>query len=305
IYCFIIRVAKMKRTILHPLLILLLSSWVGVAYGVVNPLSACIFALASSGNQGITSHGAPMANLNGCSIISNTSMRCTGHNLNAAEGDAHTTNKGCGVMQFTGIPVQPDPYSALSANIPPDPCPGLYPLNPYPQEPNLPLINQYNGAVSLPSGNTVICGDLQLTGNTTITTPGGSAALVIFNGQLDLNGFTLQTMASSGLTVVFTGANNATFQHIPSGLGTLDIAAPASGPWSGISIYQDPFLRTNVDISDAGSTPTWNLSGVVYLPHSSVRLSGAVNHSTNGTSCFQLVVDNITINGNGGIFACP
>ena len=89
----------------------------------------------------------------------------------------------------------------------------------------------------------------------------------------------------------------------------MDIAAPASGDWSGVAIYQDPKLTMNVNISVAGNTPTWNITGLVYLPNSSVTFSGAVNKSSNGASCFELVVDNITINGTGSIFAndnqCP
>jgi hypothetical protein len=34
-----------------------------------------------------------------------------------------------------------------------------------------------------------------------------------------------------------------------------------------------------------------------------VTFSGAVNKSSNGSSCFALVVDNITINGTGDILA--
>jgi hypothetical protein len=41
----------------------------------------------------------------------------------------------------------------------------------------------------------------------------------------------------------------------------------------------------------------------VYLPHSSVTFSGAVNKSSTGQTYFTMVVDNITINGTGSIFA--
>jgi hypothetical protein len=124
--------------------------------------------------------------------------------------------------------------------------------------------------------------------------------LVIENGQLDTNGYTL---SGSALTIIFTGSNNAGYQHTPTGGGTLDIAAPTSGTWSGMAIYQDPALNTNVDISAAGNSPTWNISGMVYLPHSSVTFSGAVNKSSTGSYCMGMVVDNLTINGTGSIFA--
>lgn len=42
---------------------------------------------------------------------------------------------------------------------------------------------------------------------------------------------------------------------------------------------------------------------MVYLPNSNVTLSGAVSKSSSGTTCFGMVVADITINGTGDIFA--
>jgi Flp pilus assembly protein TadG len=256
----------------------------------------CILALASSGAQGITSNGAPKANLNGCNVMSNTSATCNGHNLNAAFGDAHGTDSGCGIRQNSNVPAVNDPYSGLASNIPADNCGGSYPQEPSKKkDPPLPASNQWFGSYSFGSPH-VVCGDQQLTGDTTLN----NTVLVIENGQLDTNGYTLQ---GSGLTVIFSGSNNASYQHTPTGGGTLDIAAPTSGTWSGVAIYQNPSLTTNVDISAAGNSPTWNITGLVYLPHSSVTLSGAVSKSSKGATCFDLVMDNLTINGTGSIFA--
>jgi Flp pilus assembly protein TadG len=267
-----------------------------------NANSYCILALAGSGAQGITSNGAPKANMQGCDVMSNTSATCNGHNLNANVGSAHLTNNGCGIVQNSNMPVVTDPYSGLASHIPADTCGGSYPQEPAKKkDPSLPSANQWSGTYSL-SGYKVVCGDQQLTGDTTINAPSG-AVLVIENGQLDTNGYTLQTASGSGLTVVFTGSNNASYQHIPSGGGTVDIAAPASGTWSGIAMYQDPNLTTNVDVSFAGNSPTWEISGMIYLPHASVTFSGAVNKSSHGSYCFGMVVDNITINGTADIFA--
>jgi len=266
--------------------------------------SYCVLALGGSGKQGITSNGAPKADLQGCTVMSNTGATCNGHNLNASIGDAHGTNKGCGITQNSNVPAVSDPYSGRAASIPSNNCVGPIP---YPQEPVLPLRNLWIGTYTYSGGN-VFCGDVKLTGNTTISAPSG-AVLVIENGQLDTNGYTLQTANGSGLTVVFSGSNNAIYQHTPSGGGTLDITAPTSGAWSGVAIYQDPSLTTNVDISLSGNSPTWNISGLVYLPHSSVTMSGAVGKSSQGANCLVLVADNITINGTGSIFAndtqCP
>jgi hypothetical protein len=261
----------------------------------------CVLALASSGAQGIRTSGAPSANLAGCSIKSNTGATCSGHNLGADFGDAVGTNSGCGVTQNSGVPVSADPYAGLAANIPANSlstCGGSFPSNLWAGNSNLTW-----------SGNKIVCGNLQLTGNVIISTSSG--VLIIENGQLDTNGFKLQTSSGSALTIVFSGTNGGGYTHATTdtvGTGTIDIAAPTSGPWSGVAIYQDPILTSGVDISAAGSGPTWDITGLVYLPHSSVTLDGAINKSTNGQSCTALVADNITIKGTGDILAkgqCP
>ena len=70
----------------------------------------------------------------------------------------------------------------------------------------------------------------------------------------------------------------------------------------GVAIYQDPSLTTSgVSVTYAGNSPTWDITGLIYMPHASVTFKGAVNKSSNGHSCFVLVVDNITIDGTGSI----
>jgi hypothetical protein len=136
----------------------------------------------------------------------------------------------------------------------------------------------------------------------TVSTGAPGGVLAIENGQLDTNGYTLATANGSALTIIFSGTAGS-YAHAPTGGGTLNFAAPTSGTWSGVAIYQDPNLTSGVDISAAGNSPTWDLTGLVYLPHASVTFSGAVNKSSNGQSCFVLVVDNITINGTGSILS--
>jgi len=74
-------------------------------------------------------------------------------------------------------------------------------------------------------------------------------------------------------------------------------------------LYQDPNLSDtgttpgNLDISAAGNSPTWDLTGMVYLPNSNVTFSGAVNKSSNGLSCFGLTVGDILINGTADILS--
>jgi hypothetical protein len=263
----------------------------------------CLIALGSSGTDpAILGNGVPAANLDNCNIMSNAGMTCNGHNTGATNGDAHKTNNGCGNTQNSNVPILLDPYKSLASNIPANTCGGSYPQEPSKKSGSpLPASNTWSGAKTL-TATTIICGDLQLTGNTTLTTASPGSVLVIENGQLDTNtnGYTLQTAAGSALTIIFSGSSGS-YIHAPTGGGTLNFNAPTSGTWSGVAIYQDPALTTGLDISAAGNSPNWDISGLVYLPHSSVLFSGAVNNSSNGASCFGLVVDNITINGAGEI----
>jgi len=259
----------------------------------------CMVALGQSGTT-LRTNGAPKADLSGCNIMSNGDATCNGHNLGADVGDAHGTNSGCGVKQDSNQPLMADPFASLASNIPADPCGGAYPQEPAKKGTPLPPQNLFAGPYSWGAVKTV-CGDMELTADTTISNSAGPTLLVIYNGSLDTNGFTLSTAAGAGLTIVFTGSN--AFNHIPTGGGGFDIAAPTSGTWSGIAMYQNPALTSGVNVSAAGNSPTWNITGMVYLPHSSVTFSGAVNKASNGLSCFALMADNVTINGTGSILA--
>lgn len=100
---------------------------VATASRAASPRSYCVVALASSGTSpAIHANGVPKADLSGCSVMSNTDMLCNGHDLDADYGDAHGSSSGCGNVQTSNVPTVSDPYSALSSNIPADPCNGAY-----------------------------------------------------------------------------------------------------------------------------------------------------------------------------------
>ena len=273
----------------------------------------CLLALGTT-STALLSNGSPKANMTGCSIMSDSSANCNGHNLGASYGLAHHSDSGCGIIQVSNAPIVPDPYAYLAPNIPKNTCTS-YPQEPqHKHDPPLPSSNVWsqtngqldaNGNINLPA-TTQVCGDLQLGQNVTINDTNGPAVLVIENGQLDTNGFTLTTASGSPVTIIFSGDNSGSYTQAPTGGGTLNIQAPTSGTWSGVAIYQDPSLSDasgGLDISAAGNTPTWDITGLVYLPNANVTFSGAVNKSANGASCFVMVVNDITINGTGDIEA--
>jgi Flp pilus assembly protein TadG len=275
----------------------------------------CLLALGTSGAQDIVTNGNPHANMSGCSVMANTSARCNGGKLNAPYGLAHVTDSGCGVVQVSGVPQVADQYAALRSNIPSNAyssCASSFPQAPaHNNDPALPSSNKWSAwpppsAHDLGGNVYVVCGDQQLTGTVTVDAPSG-AVLIVENGQLDLNGNTMQTASGSGLTIVYSGDNSGSYNHTPTSsvnnAGTLDIAAPTSGAWSGIAMYQDPNLTNGVNMSAAGNAPTWKISGLIYMPHSTVTLSGAVDKADHGQHCFVMVMDSITINGTGDVIS--
>ena len=44
-----------------------------------------------------------------------------------------------------------------------------------------------------------------------------------------------------------------------------------------------------------------NITGLIYMPHATLTLKGAINKSTYGKSCLVMVADNFQISGTGGI----
>ena len=275
----------------------------------------CLLALASSGTSpAIDGNGASKANMNGCSVMSNTGANCSGHDLGATYGDAHGTNSGCGVTQHSNAPVVADPYSSLASNIPANPCSSYSQEPSKPHDPALSSSNIWGpGGVTITSLNApptianhgIICGDLQLTADVTLTTASPGSVLVIENGRLDTNTHKLSTASGSALTIIFTGTSG-TYNHYPidnSNSGTLDFMGPTSGTWKGIAIYQDPNLTSGIDFTYAGNNPTWNITGVAYFPHASLAFKGAVNKSSFGASCLLLVADHVTLSGTASIEA--
>src|SRR5205085_1322458 len=124
----------------------------------------------------------------------------------------------------------------------------------------------------------------------------------------NVGAFKLKTAANSKLTVIFSGPHFANRVHTPTGTGVFDIQAPKTGVWKGVAMYQDPALTQLVDVQEAGNSPAWKISGLVYMPHAYVEFSGIVNKASNGDSCFGLVVDNMRVNGTATILAhgeCP
>jgi len=263
----------------------------------------CLLALNQSGPS-LRTNGAPNSNFTGCSVMSNSTATCNGSNLNANYGLAHGTNNGCGNKQESNIPIVADPYYAMRTNIPNNTC------SSYPQEAK--HGSSWSGGTSLSgaksySGNVQFCGDVQLTGDVVINTPDNvtGATIVIQNGMLDLNGHTLSTANGSAVTIIFSGTSGS-YSHYPTDTshgGVINIQAPSGGNFPGVAIYQDPSLTSGVNVTYSGNNPSWDITGLIYLPNADVQISGDVGQSKYGADCFVMVASSVLINGTSNIYS--
>jgi len=263
----------------------------------------CLLALNQSGSS-LRTNGAPNSNFTGCSVMSNSTATCNGSNLNAVYGLAHGSSNGCGNIQQSSIPIVDDPYYSLHTDIPTNTC------SSYPQETK--HGSSWSGGISLSgtqnySGNVQFCGDVQLTGDVVIDTPDDvtGATIVIENGQLDLNGHTFRTSSGSAVNIVFSGTSG-NYSHYPTDTatgGVLNIQAPSGGDFPGAAIYQDPLLTSGLGLTYSGNNPTWDITGLVYLPNANVQISGDVGQSQYGADCFVMVAGSVLINGTSNVYA--
>lgn len=243
-------------------------------------------------------NGAPVVNLSGCSIRSNSSIDCNGHDGNSTRALAAGTAGEC-THPASYSPSVPDLYTPLAANIT--------------MACGSSRVGLTWSAGSLPTGPGVItqnvggrieyhvCGDLTLTGSDYLTgaAPSADSIIVIENGSLNLaSGANIATMRTA---IVLTGDNSYASQiNFPTGNGqtaTLSLSAPidTADPWQGVALYQDPKLTYKVD-NKWGPGANFNANGLVYLGNANVVTDG--NTGSANSACSKFVMNSFTTNGS-------
>ena len=261
--------------------------------------SFCIIGLDTTGNA-IRVNGGPNVSLKGCSMRSNSGLTCNGANADTGVDYGFAAGAAeCGTYKVPNAGTIVDPFARFNAN-PPIPTNNCIT---YPQGVAGPTLG---GATSF-AAPVKSCGSTRLTGNINVTT--ANSVLVIYNGNLNLNGFNITTTGAGSLAIVFSGTPTSTgavtYQHYITGSGTVDIAAPSSGSFGGVAIMQDSRLtgtKNGVDHTYAGNTPRFNIQGLIYYPNGNFDMRGAINKKTNGLNCLGLVTKTILVSGGGSIF---
>lgn len=264
------------------------------------PDNSCILTLdhgQPASHVSLTLNGAPIINLSGCSIRSNTALDCNGHDGNVTKAIAAGVADGCGKPNSYS-PAVPDIYAGLASKITPQ-CGASRPGATW-------------AAGVLPAGPAIktvlnegrleyrICGDLTLTGDGFLTgsAPSSDAMIVVENGSLNISDNASISIARTA--VILTGDNSfPSTVNFPTGNGKaakLSLAPPldADNPWQGVALYQDPKLTKSVD-NKWGPGADFNADGLVYLGNSNVVTDG--NTASSNAKCSKFVMNSFTTNG--------
>jgi hypothetical protein len=163
-----------------------------------------------------------------------------------------------------------------------------------------------------PVGNTAIVihpgtylGGLAFTGVANVTlTPG---VYVMKGGGLSVSG--LASVTGSGVVIINEPGGPRDTITV-SQLGVVNLSAPASGPYQGVAVFQDPASANPVSFSDEA---TVTISGVVYAPAAPVSITGNAVVTINpgaGTSppspiAAALIAFDLNVSGNGVLTINP
>lgn len=263
--------------------------------------TACMLALSGSANGAVTVSGSTSVTLTGCDVasnsVSNTSYSMGGLGAAITTGCIHTVGGASVTSGLTLTTCQAVKTNAARAR------------DPYSNIPEPAVIGACNPknvgnnktATTLtptdvhPLGGGLksmrFCNGFDLRGEVTLM-PG---LYIIEGGNLTVNGGSLTSTTAaklSGAGVTFYLASSAVEMRL-NGNVTLDLAAPTSGPLSGILFFGSRSATAASHIINGSSGSV--LQGAVYTPASAIQYSGD-SAGTNG--CTQVIASTITLTGN-------
>jgi len=264
------------------------------------PDNACLLTLdhgQSLSHVSLSLNGAPVVNMEGCSVRSNTSIDCNGHDGNVVKSIAAGTASDC-VHPKSNAPTVPDVYAPLASNITTT-CGSLLPGVTW--KPGVLPVG--SGIVTVNKGSYTeyhICGNLTLSGTGYLTgsAPSSDSVIIIENGDLIIpNGASISAVKTA---IILTGDNSHSHKiDFPTGNGqsaTLKLSGPttAGNPWQGVALYLDPKLTNQVD-NRWGPGATFNADGLVYLGTSNVVTDGITG--SGNAHCSKFVMNSFVTNG--------
>ena len=169
-----------------------------------------------------------------------------------------------------------------------DPLKSLQPpqLSNYPIQSSWPLYID-TGSVTLQPG--IYQGGIHLSGNAAVTLQPG---LYILNGgTLDVSGSA--SLVGNGVTIYLSSLWPDEVDL--GGSGSVVLTPPTSGPYQGISLYQDRLNNQNIYVRGTASV---QVTGLIYAPAAQVQFSGDGSMNTTGGA---IIADSLTLSGSAAL----
>jgi hypothetical protein len=233
-------------------------------------------ALTLSGSSSIAVGGAVYVDSNSSTaLLVSGSAGITAGAIQVVGGFSSTSTTSLQPTPTTGAPVLADPLAALPVPVVSTPDQGTISVSG-----NTPVIL-----------NPGIYDQIIVSGGATLTLNPG--VYVIKGGGLAASGNA--TVVGNGVLIYNAGSNypslGGNFGGISlSGNGGLTLSAATSGPYAGVTIFQE---RDNGRALALGGNATLNLTGIVYAPGALVTLGG------NDHLQASVIADRLTFSGNG------
>lgn len=264
--------------------------------------TACILALSRTAPGAVTVSGSTAVTLNNCDVASNSmapdAFLVSGTSAQITTGCVYAvgqavTTPGLTLTTCSSVkinsPIVRDPYAGIPEPVVMGPC-----KNRNVGHPNNPTT--LNPTDIHPSGvkSMRFCSGLDIKGVVTFN-PG---LYIIEGGSFDFNGgvrndpSVLTAINGTGVTVYMANTSNLTL----NGNVRLNVAAPTSGPFSGI-LFFGARNATAVTNKISGTVET-TLQGAVYAPASLIEYTG---NSTGSGGCTQVVGRLVTLTGNSTV----
>jgi hypothetical protein len=249
-------------------------------------------SLAVTGNGGVTVSGCGGVVVDS-SAPTDAAVITGNGGVTAADidvtGGTQTTSQGTFSRPVDTEAATPDP---LGLALPSAPSPTFAAVN-------------YSGSAPLTLSPGTYVGGIQITGS-------GPVTLLAGEYFMEGGGFsdTGQSPISGTGVVIINAPGGSSGTISITGQGSVTLSAPTSGPFMGVVMFQDPASGNSVSFTGQGPV---TLTGVVYVPHAPVSVTGTGNVTINagaGTATLPpilgaLIAYDLKVTGPGGLFINP
>jgi hypothetical protein len=261
---------------------------------VLDPTGNNSLDLTASGNVTVTNHGAVVVDSNSPNggLTFTSTGNVTADNINLSDNVHNKSNSGgpIGTVNYNCSPT-PDPLASLT-----EPAQPAYPPTP----PSLTGLNystnngvNYSGSATLDLYPGYYAG-INVTGSGSVVlhdNVDGSPGIYWIGSQ----GFSATNaggISGSNVLIYSNGTGNISL----TGTGSVTISPPTTGPYQGISIWQERTSNKQVSITASGNM---DIQGTFYAAAAKVTITN--NGSLNNTIASQWIAYDLSVTGTGSM----